>query len=86
MAHEASAAGSLVLAMMAMRKEELPVFPWDWTSSALPTANGHFQAYLVDANGRKIAAIWGKGKEKQAIADFILMAVNSYHEGEAREP
>lgn len=35
-----------------------------------------FNAYLVDATGRKIAAIWGKGDEKEAIADFILKSVN----------
>jgi hypothetical protein len=62
---------------------ELPPFPWDWIASGTPTANGQFHAYLVDANGRKIAAIWGKGKEKEAIADFILKAVAAYDAIEA---
>jgi len=54
----------------------LPPFPWDWEASGTPSGNGLFNAYLVDATGRKIAAIWGKGTEKEAIADFILQACN----------
>jgi hypothetical protein len=50
----------------------LPPLPWDWVAAGSPAANGAFHAYLVDATGRKIAAIWGKGHEKEAIADFIL--------------
>jgi hypothetical protein len=59
--------------------EGFPPFPWDWTSSSAPTANGQFQAYLVDANGKKIAAIWG-GKHKAAIADHILRCCNPQDE------
>ena len=62
----------------------LPPFPWDWVASGAPSANGQFHAYLVDATGRKIAAIWGKGAEKEAIADFILRAVNEGAAGEGR--
>lgn len=58
-------------------KKNLPPFPWDWTASDSPSGNGTFNAYLVDASGRKIAAIWGKGAEKEAIADFILLACNA---------
>lgn len=54
----------------------LPPLPWDWVSAGHPTANGQFQAYLVDATGRKIAAIWGRGSEKALIADHILKSVN----------
>jgi hypothetical protein len=54
----------------------LPPLPWDWIASGAPSANGQFHAYLVDATGRKIAAIWGKGNEKEAIADHILRCVN----------
>jgi len=50
--------------------------PWDWAAALRPTANGHFQIYLVDANGRKIAAIWGKPEERQAIAKHIVALVN----------
>lgn len=53
---------------------DLPPMPWDWIASSAPSANGAFHIYLVDANGRKIAAIWGKGSEKKAIADFIVRA------------
>jgi hypothetical protein len=62
----------------------LPPFPWDWVAAGTPSANGQFNAYLVDATGRKLAAIWGKGREKEAIADFILQAVNEA--AKARSP
>jgi hypothetical protein len=55
---------------------QLPPLPWDWVAAGKPNNNGSFHAYLVDANGRKIAAIWGRGNEKEAIADFILRATN----------
>ena len=54
----------------------LPPLPWDWVASGKPSNNGAFHAYLVDATGRKIAAIWGRGNEKEAIADYILRAAN----------
>lgn len=62
-----------------MSEKTLPPFPWDWVASGTPSGNGLFNAYLVDANGRKIGAIWGKGAEKEAIADFILEACNAAH-------
>lgn len=50
--------------------------PWDWIwIDAKASGGGH--VYLVDANGRKIAAIWGKAGEKEATADLILKAVNT---------
>jgi hypothetical protein len=67
------------------RGVELPPFPWDWVASGVPSNNGKFHAYLVDATGRKLAAIWGKGEEKEAIADFILECVNAAHAVEAVE-
>lgn len=54
----------------------LPPLPWDWVAADSPTNNGQYQAYLTDANGRKIAAIWGRAEEKQMIADHILQSVN----------
>jgi hypothetical protein len=51
--------------------------PWDWTWVSVDTANGGGHVYLVDANGRKIGAIWGKVEEKQATADLIISAVNA---------
>lgn len=54
----------------------LPPLPWDWVTSSTVSSNGLFNAYLVDATGRKIGAIWGKGREKEMIADHILKCVN----------
>lgn len=54
----------------------LPPKPWDWISAGSSHQNGNYHAYLVDATGRKIAAIWG-GAAKQLIADHILDRVNS---------
>lgn len=53
----------------------LPPKPWDWVSSKDVSQNGTFHAYLVDATGKKIAAIWG-GEAKALIADHILERVN----------
>ena len=54
----------------------LPPKPWDWISSSTDDARGQFHAYLVDATGKKIAAIWG-GDAKALIADHILDRVNA---------
>jgi hypothetical protein len=43
--------------------------------SASASGGGHI--YLVDRDGRKIAAIWGKAEEKAATADLIIAAVNA---------
>lgn len=53
----------------------LPPKPWDWVAAGATSNNGTFHAYLVDANGRKIAAIWG-GEAKKLIADHILERCN----------
>lgn len=47
--------------------------PWDWTWVGNGTG-GH--VYLTDANGRKIAALWGKSGEREAAADLIVALVN----------
>lgn len=50
--------------------------PWDWTwIGANASGGGH--VYLTDANGRKIAAVWGKAEEKEATADLIVALVNN---------
>ena len=54
----------------------LPSLPWAWEVAGSATANGSFHAYIVDATGRKIAAIWGRGEEKRLIAEAILSGVN----------
>lgn len=53
----------------------LPPKPWDWVASNDTDARGQFHAYLVDATGRKIAAIWG-GAAKELIADHIIELAN----------
>ena len=52
--------------------------PWTSTMSVAPSGNGGFYLYLVDANGRKIAAVWGRPNEKRATAELILNAVNQH--------
>ena len=52
--------------------EDLPPFPWDLQTSGTASANGQFHAYLVDANGKKFAALWGSAKQKELIASLIL--------------
>ena len=51
--------------------------PWHSEWSGTFTGNGSYHIYLVDANGRKIAAIWGKQDEKLATAELILSMVNT---------
>lgn len=55
----------------------LPPLPWEWITTGVADARGSFHAYLVDATGRKIAAIWGKDHEKKLIADKIVDSVNA---------
>lgn len=50
--------------------------PWNWTFVAA-NASGAGHIYLTDANGRKIAALWGKAEEKQAAAVLIVRLVNN---------
>lgn len=59
-----------------MTDASLPPLPWDWVASATPTSNGMFHIYLIDANGRKIAALWGKADEREAAAKHIVALVN----------
>lgn len=49
--------------------------PWDWAASGKPSSsNGLFNIYITDANGRKIAAVWGKPDEKEATCKLIVAA------------
>lgn len=56
--------------------DRLPPRPWNWVTADSPSGNGAFHIYLTDANGRKIAALWGKGDEKQAMAEHIVAMAN----------
>jgi hypothetical protein len=53
--------------------------PWDWIWVGENTASGGGHIYLIDANKRKIAAIWGKAEEKRATAELIVASVNERH-------
>lgn len=57
--------------------------PWNWVGSAVTSANGMFHAYIIDANGRKIAAVWGKGDEKAATAHLMGAAPAMFKAAEA---
>lgn len=54
--------------------------PWRIVHSKSPSNNGAQHLYLVDANGRKIAAIWGKTEEKEWTAELIIAALNRYEQ------
>jgi len=54
--------------------------PWSIGVSSTSSNNDSFHLYLVDANGRKIAAIWGRSGEKLATAEMILAAINGSEE------
>lgn len=49
--------------------------PWRLQESRYASANGKAHLYIVDGNGRKIAALWGPQDEKLnngiAICDLI---------------
>jgi hypothetical protein len=47
--------------------------PWDWLAIGA-NASGGFHLYVTDANGRKIAAVWGGAEEKPATARLIIAA------------
>jgi hypothetical protein len=55
---------------------KLPPFPWGLDAAVTTDNRGQHHVYLVDATGRKIAAIWGKDHEKMLIANHIVASVN----------
>jgi hypothetical protein len=55
--------------------EKLPPLPWTYeTNSYAGKHPGSGNVYVVDANGRKIAAIYCAPEEKIALAEFICAA------------
>jgi hypothetical protein len=54
--------------------------PWSMQWSDTFTANGMGHVYIVDANHRKIAAVWCRADEKEATAVLIVEAVNAWGE------
>lgn len=59
-----------------MANIDFPPFPWSVQWSERPGGNGASFAYLVDATGKKIAAIWAKPEARQAVAEFIAERCN----------
>ena len=57
-------------------KAEAAPRPWACEWSETFSNNGSYHLYLIDATGRKIAAIWGKPDEKRATAELICSVVN----------
>ena len=54
---------------------QLPPLPWSYeTNSLIGKYPGSGNVYLIDANGRKIAAIYCSPEEKNAVAEFICAA------------
>jgi hypothetical protein len=52
--------------------DKLPPLPWTYQTNSLVGKHlGSGNVYLVDANGRKIAAIYCSPEEKIAVAEFI---------------
>ena len=46
--------------------------PWGFESSEKPGGYGNHNMYITDADGRKIAAVWGKRGEKDATAAMMI--------------
>lgn len=47
--------------------------PWDWQTVSA-NASGGFHLYILDANDRKIAAVWGHAGEKLNTANLMRAA------------
>jgi len=58
--------------MSSQIRSDLPPMPWTYeTNSAVGKHPGTGNVYVVDANGRKIAALYCSPAEKIALAEFI---------------
>lgn len=56
---------------------KLPPRPWSYLVTAkLGQHEGAGHVYIVDANGRKIACVWGTPDEKIAFTELALTAAN----------
>lgn len=52
--------------------------PWGWHTSGKPGGNGDFNAYVIDRDERKIAAVWGKRGEKEWTGAIIAATPDLY--------
>lgn len=60
--------------------------PWNTLEvGSSGNGNGGYHLYITDANGRKIAAVWGKPVEKAYTASLIVSAVNALLPQEERQ-
>ena len=48
--------------------------PYTWLTLSAAPANGAFQLYILDADGRKIALVWGSRDERRATAALFAAA------------
>lgn len=64
----------------------LPPGPWNWVASGGADIRGQFHIYLVDANGKKLAAIWGKEGQKTLVAQHIIQLVNGDAAAKGSQP
>ena len=54
---------------------KLPPGPFSYeTVGPINRPDGYGHVYILDADGRKIASLWGKPAEKMALADLIIAA------------
>jgi hypothetical protein len=56
--------------------EPLAPAPWAYETTAIGADHGRGHVYIVDANGRRIASLWGPSATKMATAALILDARN----------
>jgi hypothetical protein len=60
---------------MAATNDTLPAGPWSYLTTAAPgTPDGNGHVYLVDADGKKLASLWGKPDQKMALAKLFIAA------------
>jgi hypothetical protein len=64
-----------------MPTNSLPPLPWSYQTVGPANEPGNPFVYLLDANGRKIASLWGKPAEKLAVAELICDASDRAHAG-----
>jgi hypothetical protein len=56
-----------------MFEKNLPPLPWSYQVISAYSGKTGF-IYILDADGRKIASLWGKPDEKDAMAELICDA------------
>lgn len=52
--------------------------PYAWETSGKPGGNGDFNVYVIDADGRKIAAVWGKRGEKVWTCSLMALSLEFF--------